>query len=109
MVIESVGIVAPKNQLEELRRALSALVGPTQVEPGCIFCQLLQEAGNPSSFRFESHWKTPEDLMRRMRSESYRSLLSLVELSVEPPEIEFHTVTETKGLELVRAVREKLA
>lgn len=109
MVIESVGIVAAKGRCEELRRALSAQVGPTQVEPGCIRCQLYQETENASAFRFESHWKTRDDLISHMRSEPYRSLLSLMELSVEPPAIEFHTVTETQGLELVRVIREKHA
>jgi len=109
MIIESVGIVAPGNRREELRRALAALVEPTQVEPGCVACQLYQETANASAFRFESQWKTQDDLIRRMRSEVYRSLLALMELSVEPPEIAFHMVTGTQGLEFVQAVRERRA
>jgi quinol monooxygenase YgiN len=105
MIIEKIGVLVAPERREDLRRAFSALLGPTCVEPGCISCDLFQEAGNPNRFCLETRWKTDQELIRHLRSEQYRSLLILLELSSEPPQVEFHHVLETKGLELIHAAR----
>lgn len=105
MIIEKIGVLVAPERREDLRRAFSALLGPTCVEPGCISCDLFQEAGNPDRFCLETRWKTDQELIRHLRSEQYRSLLILLELSSERPQIEFHRVVETKGLELIQAAR----
>jgi quinol monooxygenase YgiN len=105
MIIEQISVLVAPERREDLRRAFSALLGPTSVEPGCICSDLYQEAGNPNRFCLETRWKTDQELIRHLRSERYRNLLILLELSSEPPQIEFHDVAETKGLELIHAVR----
>ncbi|MGC1297852.1 MAG: antibiotic biosynthesis monooxygenase family protein [Alloacidobacterium sp.] len=107
MIIEKIGMLAPPERREDLRRAFSSILGPTCVEPGCISCALYQEAGNPNRFCLETRWKTDQELIRHLRSEQYRSLLILLELGSEPPQIEFHEVVETKGLELIHEVRQE--
>lgn len=107
MIIERVGIVAHPENREDLRRGLASLVGPTQVESGCIECRLYQESANMNAFRFESQWRTLDDFLLHARSDRYRTLLELVETSVTPPIIEFHQIAETHGLDLVRAARER--
>jgi quinol monooxygenase YgiN len=107
MIIERIAVLVASERREDLRRAFSALLGPTCVEPGCIRCDLYQEAGNPNRFCLETRWKTDQELIRHLRSEQYRNLLILLELSSEPPQIEFHDVAETKGLELIHAVRQE--
>jgi quinol monooxygenase YgiN len=106
MIIEWVGIVSSPDQREELRRALSALVGPTSVEPGCIGCSLYTEAGSPNRFCFETRWRSEAELVKHLRSEQYRNLLILIELADEPPVVEFHDVSKSYGLELVAAIRQ---
>jgi quinol monooxygenase YgiN len=90
---------------EELRRALTAWVGPTEVEPGCIKCRILQEANYPQVFCYGAHWKSEEDLLRHIRSEHYKRLLVLMDLGDKPPLVEFHTVDETRGLDLIERAR----
>ena len=106
MIIEKIAVLVAPERREDLRRAFSARLGPTCVEPGCIGCDLYQETGNPNRFCLETRWKSDQELIRHLRSEQYRSLLILLELSSEPPLIEFHEVAETRGLELIRAVRQ---
>jgi quinol monooxygenase YgiN len=105
LIIESLRIVVRAAKREELRRALAAWIGPTQVEPGCINCRIFQEDNEPHSFYYEARWKTPDDLMRHLRSEHYKRLLILMDLGEDPPVVEFHTVTETKGLDLIQHAR----
>jgi quinol monooxygenase YgiN len=105
LIIESVRIVVRPAKREELRRALTAWTGPTQVEHGCIDCRILEEGGELPSFCYEAQWKTQEDLMHHLRSEHYKRLLVLMDLGEAPPVVEFHTVTETKGLDLIQHAR----
>jgi quinol monooxygenase YgiN len=105
LIIESVRIAVGQPKREQMRRALAAWAGPTEVEPGCLSCRILQEETDAHAFRYEAQWRTQEDLVRHLRSEHYKRLLSLIDLGCEPPLIEFHTVVETKGLELVENVR----
>ena len=105
MMIERVGIGVAPDKREEMRRGLASLVGPTSVEAGCIGCELFQEAGNPDKFSFEARWNSKHDLMKHLRSEPYKNLLILMELGSDPPMIEFHSVVETRGLDLIESVR----
>jgi hypothetical protein len=68
-------------------------------------CQILQEGPDALAFRCEARWRTQEDLVRHLRSEHYKRLLVLMDLGSEPPLIEFHTVAETKGLDLIKDAR----
>jgi quinol monooxygenase YgiN len=105
LIIESLRIVVRSGKREELRRALAAWIGPTQVQSGCMNCRILQEDNPPHSFYYEAQWKSPDDLMRHLRSEHYKRLLVLMDLGEEPPVVEFHTVTETRGLDLIQHAR----
>ena len=109
MIIERIAVLVAPEKREDLRRAFSSLVGPTGVEPGCIGCDLYLEAANLNRFCLETRWESDQALVTHLASEQYRNLLVLLELSKEPPLIEFHEVVETKGLELVHSVRRGIA
>jgi quinol monooxygenase YgiN len=105
-IIEVVDIKTTPEKREELRRALSSLSGPTEAEPGCASWRLYQPLADPSVVRVESHWETQSDFFRHIRSDAYKKLLVLMELGCEPPTVEFYTVSELRGLNLVKAARE---
>jgi quinol monooxygenase YgiN len=107
MIIESVDLLASPENHKELQTALSFPVGPTRVEFGCVSCHLYQNVCDPNGFRFECLWNTEADFVRHLRSDIYKQFLILMELSVEPPCVLFHTIFDTKGLELVHAARQQ--
>jgi len=105
MIIESVRIVVTTTKREQVRRALAAWAGPTAVESGCISCRVLQESSNLDALCYEAQWRNRDDLLQHLRSDHYKRLLILMELGSEAPLVEFHTVTETKGLDLIEFAR----
>ena len=105
MIIESVRILVKPTKREQLRRALAAWAGPTSVESGCESCRILEEGGEFDALCYQAQWKSREELLQHLRSEHYKRLLMLMDLGSEPPLVEFHTVTETKGLDLVEYAR----
>jgi quinol monooxygenase YgiN len=105
MIHASVTIIARAEQRECLRRALRALLSPTRVEPGCLSCHLYEDVEQPDALTLVEEWATPADVDRRLRSDSYRQLLQLMESSQRPPEVLFHVIADTRGLEAVQQAR----
>ena len=107
MVIAIVDIKSSSEKREELRRALCSLLGQTEAERGCTSCQLYQEIPDSGVLRIESRWIATSDLLRHIRSDSYKKMLLLMELGIEPPSIEFYTVSAFRGLDLIYETREQ--
>jgi quinol monooxygenase YgiN len=105
LIIERVRIAVTAAGCEQLRRALVAWAGPTSVESGCTSCRILQESSDPQAFCYLAYWNTQDDLLRHIRTEHYKRLLILMDLGTGPPLVEFHTVTETKGLDFIEHIR----
>lgn len=106
MIVQLVGIIAPTEIREQLGRALSSMLGPTQVEPGCLSCLLYRDLSDANVIYIESRWETLNDLIHHICSDAFKRLLLLMELGAEPPTIEFLTVTDVKGLKFIEAVRQ---
>jgi len=107
MIIEQLSICAPKGQRHAIGSALATLIGPTQVQSGCLKCRLLQGWQDPDELVVEANWATAEDLIRHLQSDTYKRLLLLMELSPVAPVIQFCTVQEISGLDLVQKARVK--
>ena len=46
-------------------------------------------------------WETQEDLEEHLRSDRFRRLLPYIEMSREPPEVEFSTIDQVRGIEFM--------
>jgi quinol monooxygenase YgiN len=105
MIIELMSMAVPQGKRQQLGSALASFVGPTQVQPGCLSCHLSQNWTDPDELRFESRWSSENDLIRHLKSDSYKQLLLLMELSTTRPQIEFFAVVKAQGLDLVETAR----
>jgi quinol monooxygenase YgiN len=105
MIIELLSLSVSPKKRQELGKALATLVGPIQVQPGCLNCRLSQTLPIQDVLQIEARWENQEDLIRHLRSDIYKSLLLMLELSTAPPVLEFFTVLEVRGLDLVERSR----
>jgi quinol monooxygenase YgiN len=108
MVIEIVDIKSSSEKSAELRKALYSLSGPTEAEAGCKSCQMYQDVTDARVLRVETRWITQGDLLRHIRSDIYKKFLLLMELGCEQPTIEFYTVSELRGLDLIGEARKEV-
>jgi hypothetical protein len=51
-------------------------------------------------------WQTRADLERHVGSDLYRTVLAITASSLECPELAFHSISKTEGLEAVEKLRE---
>lgn len=89
----------------EMVKALRLLLRAARAEKGFISGRLCLEADDPDTVIYKERWQTREDFEDQLRTSRYTRLLTLMESASEQPSLEFHFVTETRGLEYVAAVR----
>jgi len=105
MVIELIGLSVPYGNGRELTSALASLVGRVQVQRGCLGCRLFRSWPQQDGLQLEARWTSQEDLICHLQSDIYKKILLLIEESAAPPVLEFLTVLECRGLDLVETVR----
>ncbi len=105
VTIVSFTIVVPTGRHEEFLNSLRSFKGPTEVAPGCIRCRILQDMDDHQLLTYSEEWRTDKELQDHVRSARYRQLLVIIDQSMARPEIYYHTVTKTKGLEIIEALR----
>jgi quinol monooxygenase YgiN len=81
--------IRAKDGMEEtLKQELTALVGPTRSEKGCIKYELHQSVENKSLFMFYETWASKQDLDEHMRMPHMKAHLKKAgDLFAEPPKI----------------------
>lgn len=84
---------------------LRSVQGPIQAEPDCAACRICEEVGQEGAILYLEGWRSREQFERHVRSNLYRNVLEAMELSRIQPEIEFHRVLESRGMEVLEALR----
>ena len=60
---------------------------------------------NRNAITWIEEWDSEDALRQHIRSDEYRTLLAVVDMSVREPEVRFHTVAKTAGMELIASFR----
>jgi quinol monooxygenase YgiN len=105
VVISTLRIVPSPKQRSEVLEILLSILGPTEIQPGCLSCCVCEEKGPDHAVVFRAHWETEVALHEHICSEFYRRLLVACEFSNHPPEVCFHHVSATQGIDLVKQLR----
>ena len=105
MVISTLRIVTTPQSRAKIVRTLTAQLGPTRVQAGCLRCDLYRDVGDQGTIALVEEWESQADLDVRLRSEDYRAVLAAIELSQEQPVIHFDTVIRRAGLEIIESAR----
>ena len=105
MIQAGLRIVASAERRDEIVQTFRSRIGPTEVKRGCLGCRFYQDVSDKSVLTYLEEWETREDFERHVRSDQYRKHLALIDLSTSPPELKFHTISETSGIEYLATVR----
>ena len=105
MVRLSINLTAASEQsVEGLVEGLQFLARGTRLEPGCLGCSVWSEPD--ATVRYVEDWAAEPDVRRRVLSDPFTSLLTVVE-AAKDVRVQFEFVTETRGLDYVEEVREQ--
>ena len=101
LITSTLRITASENPDGEIVRVLRSLIEPTRVQPGCNSCGLYKDLHDPSIIIWAEEWKTQDDIERHLRSRQYKKILAAFDMSSSQPVMQFNTVVETKGMQLI--------
>ena len=105
MIIVTLRMKVSSNRRKDFLDSARLFTGPTKVQPGCISCNFYQDLNDPDAILFVEEWDSRSSLDEHIKSDSYRIVLSMMELSNEPPDIKLNIVSKTEGLEAIEAAR----
>jgi quinol monooxygenase YgiN len=98
-------IKLPRNRRKDFLDAARMFSGRCRVQPGCLSCRFYQELDNTDTAILIQEWDSRTNLNDHMRSNEFRIILSLMELSSETPKFKLSTVFKTEGLEAIETAR----
>jgi len=95
-------------QRQAIMDLLQSVRGPTAVKTGCSECSVFEEFGHDGRIIYIEEWSSHEALNEHVLSPIYSRILSAMELSSEAPDLCFHEVSSTLGLEFIMSLRSEL-
>jgi quinol monooxygenase YgiN len=98
-------ITVPHQKKKAAIQIVRSLLGWTSVQPGCISIAFYQDTDSPGNLMLLEEWEDWRSIENHIRSDSYRSILELMELSSTPPEIKFCSVSNIQGMEVLERMR----
>ena len=79
----------------------------SQMERGCLESSVYQECEQDPMILYLEKWQSREAIDRHIQSVVYLRVLNTMDLCREKPEISFHEVSDTNGMERIAALRLK--
>ena len=104
MFMISIHISSPPQKRTELFNTLKLLINPVSVAPGCRQSRLFEDTSKTGSFMIVEEWLTRDDLVRRMKTDEFKKLLTVIEMSSTPPEIRCEKIFNANGIETIDAL-----
>ena len=102
MIIAMIRIFANSGNINEIIEVLSSVKGQTEGKSGCISCYIHQEVNNENHITYEERWENRDQLNNHICSDLYRKILAAIDMSSQPPEVKFSTISSTEGMELIK-------
>ena len=105
MVLATIRMKIPPKKHVEAWRVLKWIAEQNRVQRGCLSCQIYKDAEEDSVFMFEEMWRSEEEMHQHLRSDEYRSMLLVMEMALQNPEVRFNRISGSSGLETVEKAR----
>jgi quinol monooxygenase YgiN len=105
MIIFSLKINVPPEKITDAIQTVRSFIGWTCAQPGCISMVFYQDINDPDKMMLFEEWKEWDSLESHIRSDAFRDILEIMEISSEQPEIKFYEVPSTKGIEYIERVK----
>jgi len=107
MIIVGITMNALIEKRTEVMQTLLSMIEPTENGRGCLSCHVSRDIEDKNVFSLIEEWETREDLDDHIKSARFSVLLGTKSLLCEPPQIEIHTVSQSEGMEVIHAARNK--
>jgi quinol monooxygenase YgiN len=98
-------LAAPTGQIQEISTALRSLARRARQEWGCLSFDVYTSVEDQNRIFMQVDWSDPRAMAAYVCSDEFSQVLTIVEMSPEPPTFEFHVADRTRGLDYLAEVR----
>ena len=106
MILMTICVRVPPDKRQNAIDTFKAVIGPTKVLPGCMYCYLYCDIDNDDRLLLIEKWESREGFDRHVRSSNFSHIFDALELGCEPPELLIHELAGTHGLQLIEELLE---
>ena len=105
MIQSTIRMAIPPQKKSEALKILRSITEQCRDVPACLSCHFYEDLQEIDVLMLIEVWRSEEDLNLHLRSEEYRNLLLVVEMSLKQPEIRFDTISSSMGIEAIEKAR----
>jgi len=105
MIQSTIRMTIPSQKHAEALKIINSVAEQCGAVPGCLSCHFYGDLREKDVLMLTEVWKTEEELNLHLRSEEYRNLLLVLEMSLKRPEIRFDTISGSTGIETIEKAR----
>ena len=105
MITTSIRMTVSQENRQEVLQTVSTLTGTMRKEIGCRACDFYIDTENADTFLLVEEWDAQEDFDRHVRAPAFSALLGAMTLLHQRPDVRINAVTETAGMEKIKALR----
>jgi quinol monooxygenase YgiN len=105
MLLSIIKISPAPGRQQEILDILQSVRGPTLAVAGCRECSIYAEHDEEQCILYLEIWQGAGEMIQHIRTALYSRVLKAMELSAREPEISFHEVSGTQGIELIEKAR----
>jgi quinol monooxygenase YgiN len=105
MYLATIRIAIPPEKRREALEVFNSVAERTRIQPGCLSFRVYHDEQEETVLMVEEVWKNQEDLDQHLRSDDYRNVLLVTEMALESPEIRFHKISHSAGVEIIEKAR----
>ncbi len=99
--------IQPENKTDAIG-VLTALCSQADVIPGCLLCRLYETIGineGDDEVLMIQKWDNEEAMEKHILSPVFQQLIEIMDFATTSPELLFHKVSSTSGIEMVENLR----
>lgn len=104
MLIASYQFTPSSSRKDEFLRTLRMVAASARAKPGCLGSRIYLDMLEPCSVCLFEYWESRLLLDRHLRSEPFRKVLGLMEMSFLRPRVQFLEASDVGGLDLIEEV-----
>jgi quinol monooxygenase YgiN len=105
VIITFIKLLPQSDKRQAMIDILKSMQALTRPKPDCICCTVYEQANDTHAVLYVEQWQTKEAFDRHVQSSMYMRLLTAIELGSDAPDIQFHVVSQTSGIEMIEALR----
>ncbi|MCK4838385.1 MAG: antibiotic biosynthesis monooxygenase [Desulfobulbaceae bacterium] len=105
MIIMTLRFTVPPEKIADVIAIINSIKEPICVEPECKHFSLYSDINNDNALMLVGEWESQETLEEAIQMEDFSRIFVVLELASRTPEINFDTVSDRVGFELIEKLK----